>query len=340
MVMKDPHVRKKDEKQRIFVPLVSNIQRYSLQDGPGLRTTVFLKGCPLRCPWCHNPETQNVRAEINLDTAKCTACGKCITVCSSGATYMDKAWNDDLRFERTKCTGCGECVKACLPGARELIGTKMSIDEIIKEAVADRPFFANSGGGVTISGGEPLFFPEFMFDLCKRLSWEEAVHVTVDTSAFCQWRHLDELTKYINLFLVDIKTMDPRKHKEVVRGDLNVVLRNTENLLRSGAEMRIRIAVIPGFNNTREDFEAYAVFLNNLPGKLKAVDILPFHSYAEKKYALLGRLDSYEYRNVDSLFGNDVANLIKILVPVARKRKFELTIGGLTGAAARGANTA
>jgi len=325
-----------DTGKRVREPLITNIQRYSLQDGPGLRTTIFLKGCPLRCPWCHNPETQSVKPEINHFLDKCTGCGKCAEVCPTGATYIEKERGEiNLRFDRNKCTGCGECVKACLYEARQLVGTKMTMDEVIKEAVSDRPFFQNSGGGVTISGGEPLFFPEYTTELAKRLKWEEAVHLAIDTSCYCRWSHLAELVPLANLFLCDIKTMDPVKYKEIIKGDLKVILTNIENLVRAGANIRIRLAIIPDFNNSKEDFEAYASYIATLPGKIVAVDILPFHSYAENKYALLGRLGNYKYRDFKSLFGEDVVELLKIMAPVARAHKFECTVGGLSGVTAQ-----
>ncbi len=196
-------------------------------------------------------------------------------------------------------------------------------------------FFQNSGGGVTISGGEPLFFPEYTAELARRLKWEEAVHLAIDTSAYCQWRHLAELVKYADLFLVDLKTMDPVKYKEVIRGDLKVIQSNLENLIRAGARIRIRLTIIPDFNNSKEDFEAYVNYIASLPGKITAVDILPFHSYAENKYALLGRLGNYKYRDFKSLFGEDVVDLLKAMAPVARAHKFECTVGGLSGVTAQ-----
>lgn len=312
------------------MPLITNIQRYSLQDGPGIRTTVFVKGCPLRCPWCHNPETQSTKVEINYYVDKCIGCARCAEFCPTGAAYVERIGEDAfIRFDRIKCIGCGKCAEVCITGARERVGNKLTLDEIIKEAVADRLFFINSGGGVTISGGEPLYFPEFTVELAKKLK-QELVHVAVETSAFCQWRYLNELREYIDLFLVDIKTMDPRKYKEVINGNCEVIFTNIENLVNYGANIRIRLPIIPNFNNTIESYEAYVKYLSNLTAKI-AVDILPFHSYGESKYKLLGRLDKYEYSDVNSMSNKDVMGLVELFIHAGFEPGLNITVGGVIG---------
>ncbi len=309
-------------------PLISNIQRYSVQDGPGIRTTFFLKGCPLRCPWCHNPETQNPEREINYDPEKCTGCGTCVQVCPSGAARLEGAVSV---LDRELCTRCGRCVDACPTGAREWVGQAMTIAEIVQEAKGDEMFFLSSDGGVTIGGGEPLFFPRFTLELARRFK-DEMLHVAVDTAAFCQWAYLDELRHYADLFLIDLKTMDGDKYRDVIRGSLAVVQQNLERLAAAGATIRVRIPVIPGFNDSEADFDAFAAYLGTLKGRIAGVDVLPFHAYAGKKYKLLGRWEGYQYQETESLQPEDVNGLARRLKQAGfSPANSGLTIGGLTG---------
>ncbi|MDA8234164.1 MAG: glycyl-radical enzyme activating protein [Clostridia bacterium] len=313
------------------IPLLTNIQRYSLQDGPGIRTTVFLKGCPLRCPWCHNPETQLTRLEINYEIDKCTGCARCAEVCPSNSISIEKNGEEAfLRFNRSKCIGCGKCADVCITHAREIVGKEWSMESIIKEATADRLFYTNSGGGVTISGGDPMYFQAFTTELARRLQNED-VHVAIETSAFGQWHYFEKLMKYVNLFMIDIKTMDANKYKNVIKGDLRIILNNLEKLVQSGAIVRVRLPIIPGFNNQKTDYEAYAEYLGKLSGKIEAVDILPFHSYGEKKYKLLGIIDDYKYRNVNSMESKEVKTLIEMLTEVGFVLGHSINVGGLIG---------
>lgn len=312
-------------------PLLTNIQRYSLQDGPGIRTTTFLKGCNLRCPWCHNPETQSIFAEINYEPEKCIGCARCTDVCFTGATYVEKkSDNTFLKFDRDKCVGCGKCVDVCISRAREQVGRNLTLDEIVKEAVADRLFFINSGGGVTISGGEPMLFPDFTEELARRLK-NENVHLAIETSACCRWEKLLNLLKYVDLFLIDIKTMDPDKYEKVLKGNLSIVLTNLEKLIEAGAEVRVRLPIIPGFNNSEKDYKAYADYLGRFVGKIQAVDILPFHSYGEKKYKLLGRIENYKYHNAEDMEVSHTQPLIKVLSAKGFIPGEGITVGGLIG---------
>ncbi|GAB6171716.1 glycyl-radical enzyme activating protein [Paradesulfitobacterium aromaticivorans] len=320
-----------DTKNKIIRPLITNIQRYSLQDGPGIRTTVFLKGCSLRCPWCHNPEAQRTSPEVYYNAEKCIGCAKCAEHCPTGATYIERDGMDSfLRFDREKCTGCGECVNDCLTGARELIGQSLTIDEIVKEATADRLFFLNSGGGITISGGDPLYFPHFTIELAQRLK-NEHVHLAVETAAFCQWTYLEQLVEYIDLFLIDIKTMDAAKYKKHIKGELGVILKNLENLLEKKASVRVRLPIISGFNDSLSDYEDLVNYLGQLRGKIASVDILPFHSYGEKKYQFLGRYEDYQYRSVPNMTYKPIKVLVDMLTEAGFLPGVSLTVGGLIG---------
>jgi len=236
----------------MLVPLITEIQRYSLQDGPGIRTTIFVKGCPLHCPWCHNPETINPKNEFYYYASKCTTCGRCAKVCSTRALVYVRLPNKtpSLTFYRNKCNSCMKCVDACLFGAREVVGKSLDIDSIVREAVADKMFYEHSGGGVTISGGEPLLYPEFTLKLARILKTKEKVHVAIETSCFTNWANIEPLLEFVDLFIVDIKSMDPEKYKYVIGGSLREILSNIERLINMNVPVRIHLPIIPGFNDT------------------------------------------------------------------------------------------
>ena len=312
----------------MLTPLVTEIQRFSLQDGPGIRTTIFLKGCPLHCPWCHNPETLNPKNEFYYYAKKCTACGRCVKVCPSGSLGLVHIKNKmpAITIDQSKCIFCMKCVDACLFGAREVVGKSLDIDSIVREAVADKMFYHHSGGGVTISGGEPLFFPEFTLELARILKSNEQVHVTIETSCFANWNKIEPLLEFVDLFIVDIKSMDPEKYKYVIGASLQEVLSNIERLISSKSAVRIHLPIIPGFNDSASDVEAYVEYLGQFADKLSGVDILPFHSYAAGKYAQLGR--EYQYKGINDLSSQKVIPLVNAL---KKKGLHQVTVGGLSG---------
>ncbi len=235
--------------------------------------------------------------------------------------------NAVLLLDRSKCVACMNCVDACLSGAREIVGQDLTMDAIIKEAVADRPFFKNSGGGVTISGGDPLLFPKFTLELAKRLK-KENLHVGLETSCFPKWEKIQPLLDYIDLFLVDIKSLDPKKHKAAVGWPLEPILKNIKKLIELKANIRIHLPIIPDFNDSRDDFESYANFLGPISDRLNGIDILPYHVYGEGKYRFLGRYDTYKYKGVKALPAEKVKLLAKTLMQAHIKG---LSVGGLVG---------
>jgi len=308
----------------MLTPLITEIQRFSLHDGPGIRTTIFLKGCPLNCTWCHNPEAMNQKQELYFHSAKCTACGRCAQVCPSGALTLDQALDrkEVRNFDRSKCTLCLKCVDACLSGAIEVVGKNWDIDSLVREAVSDKLFYAG-GGGVTISGGDPLLFPEFTLELARLLKNKENVHVAIETSCFAKWNKIEPLLEFVDLFMVDIKSMDPKKYKDVVGCSLHEVLSNVEILMHSNANVRIRLPIIPGFNDSASDVKAYVDYLGQFAGKLSGVDILPFHSYAAGKYSNLGR--EYQYDRINDLASDQVMPLVNAL----QQGGLQVTVGGV-----------
>ncbi len=312
----------------MVIPLITEIQRFSLQDGPGIRTTIFVKGCPLHCPWCHNPETQSPKPQFYFFVDRCTVCGRCIEVCPSGASTLvsGRKQPDSVAIDRAKCISCMKCVEACLSGAREIVGQELGMDTIVQEAVADKPFFQNSGGGVTISGGDPLLFRDFTLELTRILKTDEKIHVAMETSCFARWENIEPLLPYIDLVVVDIKMMDAEQHKKVIGGSLSTILSNIEKLTHSNASIRIHLPIIPGFNDNSEHETSCVEFLGQFSNKLAGVDILPYHVYGAGKYARLGR--HYQLDGIENLPAKQIIPLAKALKRTGIK---EVTVGGLVG---------
>ena len=308
-------------------PLITEIQRFSLHDGPGIRTTIFVKGCPLHCPWCHNPENIKARAESCFHANKCTACGQCVERCPIGnSSSLQNDRGAVAGIDRSNCTNCLGCVSACRYGARETVGKSFAMEPLVEEALSDRLFFESSGGGVTISGGEPLMYPAFTLELARTLKVTEDIHIAIETSLNARWENIEPLLEFVDLFIVDIKSMDPAKYTHVIGGSLNMVLANLERLLESKAAVRIHLPIIPGFNDSPYDFEFYGKYLGRLSSQLIGVDLLPYHSYATAKYAQLGC--HYSYQGVSDLPARQLIPLANLL----RHRGIrEVTIGGMVG---------
>ena len=263
------------------------VKRFAVHDGPGIRTTLFLKGCPLACRWCHNPETISPDPEVGLVGSKCVGCGRCAAVCPAGAHVLRGGTH---LFERSRCTVCGRCVDACLPGALEYYGSCVSVEEAVAAVLEDRTFYAESGGGCTLSGGEPLLQPEFCAAVCERLR-RAGVHCAIDTSGAVPWEAFETVLPHVDLFLYDLKHMDDRRHRECTGVSNRLVLGNLGRLSLRGVPTEVRIPLIPGVNDADGDLRAAGEFLRGLAG-ITRVRLLPYHALARSKYEAVGRPDT------------------------------------------------
>ena len=276
---------------------VFNIQRFSTHDGDGVRTTIFFKGCPLRCKWCHNPESQQCPLELVTYKSKCTACGRCVPRCPNGCNEIA---DGKLVFHREKCTGCGECVDACFNEAREIAGKHYTVRELFKEAMKDQMFFEQSGGGITLSGGEVMSMDmDYVEQLCKMLH-REGISIFVDTSGFAPYERFERLLPYVDVFMVDIKLMDPAKHREFIGVDNKLILDNIVKLSRDGAGIYIRIPTIGGINADDQFMSDVIAFLEENRVKVGQIALLPYHDIAKSKYANLDRPYDEESMQVPS----------------------------------------
>ena len=228
---------------------IINIQRYCVDDGVGIRTTVFLKGCPLHCAWCHNPESQLSKPELMYDTNKCVKCGNCVTVCPNGCHRVDKKHS----FDRDKCVGCGLCAQVCHTRALELCGETLSAKEVFEEVKKDKVFYDTSGGGVTISGGEPLFQSEFTAEILK-LCKENGIHTAIETSGFASKVQLLDVIKYCDLILFDIKETNDERHKVYTGVSLSKILENLKIINENKIPFIIRAPIIPTINDNENHF--------------------------------------------------------------------------------------
>ena len=277
--------------------MVFDIRRFSVHDGPGLRTTVFFKGCPLRCLWCHNPESQHRRPERVFWAERCLQCQSCLSSCPQGAIHWD---GDQPITDDEKCNLSGACVATCYAEARQIAGRRMTVSEVMSEIVRDIPFYEGSRGcgddgapasagrgGVTFSGGEPLLQTDFLLGLLTACRASD-LHTALDTSGFATWETLDRVRPLVDLFLYDIKLMDACRHRKYTLVFNTRILENLQRLARLGHNITVRVPVIPGINDDRENLRATAAFVSGLGGSGR-VDLLPYHHAAMSKYERLHR---------------------------------------------------
>ncbi len=262
---------------------VFNIQRFSVDDGPGIRTTIFLKGCPLRCQWCHNPESISPKKELILHENRCLRCGDCMKLCKNNAII-----SEDGKFVtlREFCLACGTCVELCYAEAREIVGKEMTTDEVMVEIEKDVVFFDESGGGVTFSGGEPLLQHEFLVELLEECG-RKNIHRTVDTTGFTSPSILERVSRSVDLFLYDLKTLDDEKHQAYTGVSNRLILENLRRLAEWGKKVIVRIPILPGINDDPENVRQTGLFVASL-GNISEVQLLAYHKTGIEKYHRLG----------------------------------------------------
>jgi pyruvate formate lyase activating enzyme len=297
--------------------LIFNIQRFSVNDGPGIRTTVFFKGCPLHCSWCHNPESISSVREVALRADRCIQCGDCLAICKNGAIYRE---NGSYVIHREQCLQCGECVDVCVADARALVGKEMTVEEVMKEIRTDTSFFTQSGGGVTFSGGEPLLQYEFLLALLETCRLEE-IHTTVDTTGFTSAAILKSIAENTDLFYYDLKSFNDAKHREYTGVSIQIILQNLKLLAAWDKKVIVRIPLIPSLNDDEENIRALGAFVASLQ-TIQEIHLLPYHRSGIDKYQRIGveyTLASLAISNQEML--QSAERMLKQYVP-------HVTIGG------------
>lgn len=283
------------DKEPEAVGNVLDIKRFSIHDGPGIRTTVFLKGCPLHCMWCHNPESIGFKKEIGYLPDKCIHCGECTAVCAKDCHYIHGGKHI---YNRNNCDNCGQCVRICPTGALKLFGEHMPVSSVMMEVMKDKKYYENSGGGLSISGGEPMAQFDFTMALLKAAK-REGLHTCIETCGYAQWQKFSEIKDYVDLFLYDYKESDVERHIKYTGVDNKLCTENLLLLDGAGAKTIMRCPVIPGLNDREDHFKGIAQTANKLKN-VERIEIMPFHPFAGYKYDQLGvkySLDKTEAAN-------------------------------------------
>jgi len=265
---------------------IFDIQRYAIHDGPGIRTIVFLKGCLLRCAWCCNPESQSFTYDLQFRKAICQQCGSCVKACHLQAVHPDLGVDEMFKIDRQRCDLCGDCVQSCPHEALTLIGEQMAVEDVLKAVSRDMDIYRRSGGGVTLSGGEPLAQPGFSAAILQACH-DSNIHTAVETTGCVQWTVFERILPFTDLFLYDLKHADSRVHLVGTKSGNELILKNLQRLHDIGAQIMLRIPLIPGFNTDQVSLVQLAKLASSL--RLNEVHIMPFHQFGKGKYQRLGR---------------------------------------------------
>ena len=299
---------------RTLTGTIFNIQKFSVNDGPGIRTVVFMKGCPLRCKWCANPESQLTKVQVLWDYKKCIHCHHCIEACPVGAVSLN---NDNIHIDHQKCISCKKCVMECPAKALQTEGEEKTVQEVIDVVMQDEVFYEESGGGITLSGGEMLAQPAFSTELLKAAK-EEGLHTCCETTGFASPEIFQKVIENIDYILFDMKHWNPEMHKEGT-GVINTLpVENMKYAISTGKEVLPRIPVIPGFNDSLSDAEGLAKLLKEI-GTAQC-QLLPFHQFGENKYALLDQ--EYAYHNINALHKEDLTEYLQVFLDHGVKAYF------------------
>lgn len=295
---------------------IFNIQKFSVHDGPGIRTTVFFKGCPLKCRWCHNPESQYINKQMLFDNDKCNLCGNCVNICPKKAISIEK---NKLTTDSDKCIHCRQCEIYCIQGARQVVGKEYTVEELLKEVMKDKVFYEQSNGGVTVSGGEPLLQIDFVVEFLRELK-KENIHTAVDTCGAVNFENVQRVARYTDLFLYDIKLIDDEKHSEFTGVSNKLILNNLRQLSEIHKNINIRMPIVEGVNGDESHIVKTIDFIKGLD--VKKINLLPYHDIARHKYKKLDIL--YEEEKMAKPSEDKMQLFKEILI----KEGYDVKIGG------------
>ena len=276
-----------DSKACIF-----NIQPYSINDGPGVRSTIFIKGCPLRCKWCHNPESNLMRPQLMFYAAKCIGCGRCADLCPKQAVHI---FDGKAKTDRNLCTDCGRCADICLMGAREIAGEMKSAEAVFQEIIKDKQYYQSSGGGITISGGEPLTKPDFCIELIE-MCVKEDIHTAIETCGYASLDSVKQVFEKLDLVFMDLKAMNPELHKKLTGCSNELILENIQYAYHNMKKnMVIRIPIVPGLNDGEENILDSALFIRDKLSAEMHVQLLPYHAMGKSKLESLENTNAQQH---------------------------------------------